>query len=229
MCNYFSVFPHSSSSPLSLYLHFLLCTPKPSTTFHHSKVLSRSRYLCFASKNGPLVPQQTGTEAAGHAHQLHQLSNGRAGWPAEICIKGSHLTSRDSFIHSTLVTTINTSRRNSHIKKEETTPDCPATKPYGPGTTPHRSKACCPAASSTATELQLHQPLQPPRIFTQAATHPAVHHCSPLGALFTSQSAAAQCHPPLLDNWTGIHKTPNCTTRTTMNIVMCYTVRVTAG
>jgi hypothetical protein len=65
------------------------------------------------------------------------------------------------------------------MKKEETTPDCPTTTPRGSGSTPLCSRACCPAAPSTATELHLHKPLQPPRIFTQAATHPAVHHRLP--------------------------------------------------
>jgi hypothetical protein len=50
------------------------------------------RSLLRARKNGPLVPQQTGTDAAGHAHQLHQPSNGRANWPAEICIKRGRVT-----------------------------------------------------------------------------------------------------------------------------------------
>jgi hypothetical protein len=34
-----------------------------------------------------LVPWQTGTDAAGHAHQLHCLSNDRADLPAEVWIK----------------------------------------------------------------------------------------------------------------------------------------------
>jgi hypothetical protein len=43
------------------------------------------------------VPQQTGAGAAGHAHQLRQLTNGRAGLPTEMCIKRGHLPTRDSF------------------------------------------------------------------------------------------------------------------------------------
>jgi hypothetical protein len=55
-----------------------------------------SKHLNRASKRPISGPQQAGTDAAGHAYQLRQISNGRAGWPAEICIKRSHLPSWDS-------------------------------------------------------------------------------------------------------------------------------------
>ena len=44
-----------------------------------------------------------------------------------------------------------------HIKKEETTPDCPATIPRGPGTPP-LSQACCQKHSSHSCTC--HEPLQ---------------------------------------------------------------------
>jgi hypothetical protein len=57
------------------------------------------------------MPRQTGTDAAshayeicqltngrsGHAHQLHRLSNGRADLPAEVWIKRDHLHRLRSF------------------------------------------------------------------------------------------------------------------------------------
>jgi hypothetical protein len=60
--------------------------PKPSTAFHQRK-RSLAPAISVLLAKLPLVPRQTGTDAAGQAHQLHRLSNDRADLPAEVWIK----------------------------------------------------------------------------------------------------------------------------------------------
>jgi hypothetical protein len=50
-----------------------------------------------------------------------------------------------SFIQRSLIE-VNTSRRNSHIKMEETTSDCPATNPRGPGTNTAPQQSMLPSS-----------------------------------------------------------------------------------
>jgi hypothetical protein len=89
--------PHDSTCPSSLRLSSQqrsLCLtpataphyPKPSTTFHQSKRSLAPAISVLLAKR-PLLPRQTGTDAAGHAHQLHRLSNGTADLPTEVWIK----------------------------------------------------------------------------------------------------------------------------------------------
>jgi hypothetical protein len=60
--------------------------PKTKHCFPSEQTLSRSRYLCLASKKALAAPAN-GYDAAGHAHQLHRLSNDRVDLPAEVWIK----------------------------------------------------------------------------------------------------------------------------------------------
>jgi hypothetical protein len=83
------------------------------------------------------------TNSASHAYQICQLTNGRAGWPAEIRIKEGS----PGCVHS-----FNTRTRKRRIKKGETMPDSAGTMPRGPGTTP-LSTARFPVAVSPATPL----------------------------------------------------------------------------
>ena len=91
--------------------------------------LSRSVHLCLLARNTALFRAPTSeSHYTGHACQICQLTNGRAGWPAEIRIKEGSPGCEHSFNAPIKY------RAHQDNKKEETTPDCPATMPRGPGT-----------------------------------------------------------------------------------------------
>jgi hypothetical protein len=86
------------------------------------------------------------TNSASHAYQICQKTNGRAGLPAEIHRKEGS----PGCVHSFDARTRN--NQLGHIKKGDTTPDCPAMMPRRVGTTP-LSTARFPVALSPATAL----------------------------------------------------------------------------
>jgi hypothetical protein len=66
--------------------------------------LSNSSLCSVLAKRPFLSAPGSGTYPASHAYQICQIANGRAGWPAEICIKRGHLSTRDSFSASYKIT-----------------------------------------------------------------------------------------------------------------------------
>ena len=102
---------------------------------------------------------------------------------------------RHSFVHSV----VRRSPTGGHIKKEEATPVCPATTPRGPGTTAatghYSSRACCPAASSTATATAPGSAVTIHRdSLARHNTHPAAPHRPRLSAGRSLCSTARSAH-----------------------------------
>ena len=118
--------------------------------------LSRSPHLCLLASNAALFRAPTSeSHSASHACQICQLTNGRAGWPAEIRIKDSSPGCEHSFnalvkyrAHQESSTSRqqegrdyarlpghNSSWTRHYIAQQNTTSDCLATMPSGPGTT----------------------------------------------------------------------------------------------
>jgi hypothetical protein len=113
-------------------------------------------------------PPTSEKSLASHAYQSCQLTNGRAGWPADIWIKEGRPSSEHSFIQRSRQvpsTSRQQERRNyiqlpgydalwtgHYIAQQNTTPDCPATTPRRPGTTRlsrvHYLEAHSPATTS---------------------------------------------------------------------------------
>ena len=117
--------------------------------------LSRSLHLCLLTSNTALFRAPTSkSHYTGHACQICQLTNGRAGWPAEIPIKEGS-PDCEAFFNAPIKYRAHqgssTSRQEGRdydrlpghdaswtghcITQQNTTPDCPATMPHGPGTT----------------------------------------------------------------------------------------------
>ena len=99
--------------------------------------------------------------------------------------------SRSRFIRS-LVQAFNAHHIKRHIKKEETTPDCPATMPRGPGATP-LSRTRLPAA------------LRPAATPAPAATTQRV---SPTAASTTGEGPVTSTDP---DYWATLSFSTHCT------------------
>ena len=153
---------HLFSPPVHLTALLSVCTPIHTQLNHHSKALSRSFHLSLP----PLAlrpisgPQHAGLHSTSHVYQLCQLANGRAGWTA-----GDRNKKRPfcptRFIH------LERSVCEQHIKKghnktEYMMPNCPATKPHGPGTPPLIWTSCssttAPVAASSISPCTSGQP-----------------------------------------------------------------------
>jgi len=67
--------------------YYTTSSSAPFSTPHQSSTLSRTRYLCLASKR-PFGAPASETKSAGHAYQICQPTNDGPDRPAEIRIKG---------------------------------------------------------------------------------------------------------------------------------------------
>jgi hypothetical protein len=145
-----------------------------------SNQLSCTVHLCLLASNTALFrAPMSESHYASQTCQICQLTNGRAGWPAEIQIKEGSPSCELSF--NALVKY----RAHQDNKKEETTPDCPATMPRGPGTT----------CLSTVPYLAAHSPA------TTSATATAIHHGP------TTSQPCIECMPSPAADQTPLHHT----------------------
>jgi hypothetical protein len=138
---------------MSVWGHHIAALLPPSVLHFTSQQRSLAASISVSLPKRPFGAPASETTPAGHAYQLHHLTNGKANQRAELRIKGGHISERASF---------NAHHSSSwHIKKSSQLPDL------------SRRRKLLPAARPRCLEDRaLHHPTAHANFRHSTATHP---------------------------------------------------------